>query len=165
MSIMPEECVPILRIKFNAPFGDITVDLNANNSVAIKNTHLLCYYSSFDWRVRPLVTAVKEWAKRRGINDANRSSFTSYSLVLMTIHYLQCGASPPVLPSLQKMYSRRFGLRADVRSLNVALPLDPPPESVWSFENKMTLGELLVGFLEYYAFKFEYVYTLLLIDF
>ena len=38
--------VPILRIKFNAPFADITVDLNANNSVAIRNTHLLCYYSS-----------------------------------------------------------------------------------------------------------------------
>lgn len=38
--------VPILRIKFAAPFDDITVDLNANNSVAIRNTHLLCYYSS-----------------------------------------------------------------------------------------------------------------------
>lgn len=38
--------VPILRITFNAPFSNITVDLNANNSVAIKNTHLLCAYSN-----------------------------------------------------------------------------------------------------------------------
>lgn len=38
--------VPILRIRFYEPFTDITVDLNANNSVAIRNTHLLCYYSS-----------------------------------------------------------------------------------------------------------------------
>lgn len=38
--------VPILRIHFCEPFTDITVDLNANNSVAIRNTHLLCYYSS-----------------------------------------------------------------------------------------------------------------------
>lgn len=38
--------VPILRLRFNEPFTDITVDLNANNSVAIRNTHLLCYYSS-----------------------------------------------------------------------------------------------------------------------
>ena len=38
--------VPILRIKPCAPFEDIVVDINANNSVAVRNTHLLCYYSS-----------------------------------------------------------------------------------------------------------------------
>ncbi|EYC42912.1 hypothetical protein Y032_0512g2752 [Ancylostoma ceylanicum] len=148
--------VPILRIKFAAPFSDITVDLNANNSVAIKNTHLLCYYSSFDWRVRPLVSVVKEWAKRKGINDANRSSFTSYSLVLMVIHYLQCGTEPGVLPSLQQMFPRRFANKCDVRTLNVTLPLDTPATSEWHYSDKSTLGELLIGFLDYYANKFDY---------
>lgn len=38
--------VPILRMKFAKPFNDIVVDLNANNPVTIRNTHLLCYYSS-----------------------------------------------------------------------------------------------------------------------
>ncbi|KAH7711746.1 PAP/25A associated domain-containing protein [Aphelenchoides avenae] len=38
--------VPILRMKFTSPFDDIVMDLNANNSVAIRNTHLFCYYSS-----------------------------------------------------------------------------------------------------------------------
>ncbi|KAK6032962.1 PAP/25A associated domain protein [Ostertagia ostertagi] len=148
--------VPILRIKFAPPFSDITVDLNANNSVAIKNTHLLCYYSSFDWRVRPLVSVVKEWAKRKGINDANRSSFTSYSLVLMVIHYLQCGTEPGVLPSLQQMFPRRFANKCDVRTLNVTLPLEPPTASEWQYADKSTLGELLIGFLDYYANKFDY---------
>ncbi len=37
---------PILRLNFNEPFADITVDINANNSVSIRNTHLLCYYST-----------------------------------------------------------------------------------------------------------------------
>uniref|UniRef100_A0A7I4XUX5 polynucleotide adenylyltransferase n=1 Tax=Haemonchus contortus TaxID=6289 RepID=A0A7I4XUX5_HAECO len=148
--------VPILRIKFAPPFSDITVDLNANNSVAIKNTHLLCYYSSFDWRVRPLVSVVKEWAKRKGINDANRSSFTSYSLVLMVIHYLQCGTEPGVLPSLQQMFPRRFANKCDVRTLNVTLPLEPPPAGEWQYADKSTLGELLIGFLDYYANKFDY---------
>ncbi|VDK68888.1 unnamed protein product [Litomosoides sigmodontis] len=147
--------VPILRIRFYEPFTDITVDLNANNSVAIRNTHLLCYYSSFDWRVRPLVSVVKEWAKRRDINDANRSSFTSYSLVLMVIHYLQCGLKQPILPSLQVVYPKRFSASADVRSLNVSIHLDPPPG--WVTNETITLGELLIGFLEYYAFKFDYL--------
>ncbi|CAD6186187.1 unnamed protein product [Caenorhabditis auriculariae] len=149
--------VPIVRIRFTEPFLDIQVDLNANNSVAIKNTHLLCYYSSFDWRVRPIVSVVKEWAKRKGINDANRSTFTSYSLVLMVIHYLQYGADPPVLPNLQKMYPNRFSNKCDVRTLNVTLPLSPPPESTeWKFNDSATLGELLIGFLDYYASKFNY---------
>ncbi|PIO69871.1 PAP/25A associated domain protein, partial [Teladorsagia circumcincta] len=135
--------VPILRIKFAPPFSDITVDLNANNSVAIKNTHLLCYYSSFDWRVRPLVSVVKEWAKRKGINDANRSSFTS-------------GTEPGVLPSLQQMFPRRFANKCDVRTLNVTLPLETPTASEWQYADKSTLGELLIGFLDYYANKFDY---------
>ncbi|KAI1729661.1 cid1 family poly A polymerase domain-containing protein [Ditylenchus destructor] len=148
--------VPILRIKFTSKYSDITVDLNANNSVAIRNTHLLCYYSSFDSRVRSLVSVVKEWAKRRGINDANRSSFTSYSLVLMVIHYLQCGICPPVLPSLQDLYPKFFDSKADVRSLNVSIPLRPPKSEVWNGDNKSSLGELLLGFLQYYASNFNF---------
>ncbi|KAI3421078.1 hypothetical protein GPALN_014703 [Globodera pallida] len=149
--------VPILRIKFIGTFHDITVDLNVNNSVAIRNTHLMCYYSSFDWRVRPLVMVVKEWAKRHGINDSACSSFTSYSLVLMVIHYLQCGAQPSVLPNLQQMYPKRFNGRADVRTLNVSLPFEPIPTAMgWQFKEDATLSDLLLGFLRYYAFQFDF---------
>ncbi|CAJ0927596.1 unnamed protein product, partial [Mesorhabditis belari] len=146
--------VPILRIKFQAPYSDIIVDLNVNNSVAIRNTHLLSYYSNFDWRIRPLVTIVKEWAKRKGINDANQSSFTSYSLVLMVIHYLQCGVEPRLLPSLQRAFPKRFNGNNDVRSLNVTMML--PPIENWDYNDKITLGELLIGFLDYYANQFDY---------
>uniref|UniRef100_A0A0N4ZV76 PAP-associated domain-containing protein n=1 Tax=Parastrongyloides trichosuri TaxID=131310 RepID=A0A0N4ZV76_PARTI len=148
--------VPILRITFNPPFSNITVDLNANNSVAIKNTHLLCAYSNFDWRVRPLVSAIKEWAKRRGINDANQSTFTSYSLVLMCLHYLQCGVDVPILPSLQEMYQDRFSNKCDVRNLNVVVSLEKPGKELWPYESKATLGELLLGFLKYYAETFDF---------
>uniref|UniRef100_A0A1I8BIT9 PAP-associated domain-containing protein n=1 Tax=Meloidogyne hapla TaxID=6305 RepID=A0A1I8BIT9_MELHA len=148
--------VPILRIKCGGAFSDIVVDLNVNNSVAIRNTHLLCYYSAFDWRVRLIVMVVKEWAKRRGINNASQSSFTSYSLVLMVIHYLQCGANPPVLPSLQMLYPKRFSEKIDVRLLNVSQPLDPLPSQVWNFDQRLSLGELLLGFLHYYAYEFNF---------
>ncbi|TKR94248.1 hypothetical protein L596_008559 [Steinernema carpocapsae] len=148
--------VPILRIMFNAPYDDIIVDLNANNAVAIKNTHLLCHYAAFDWRVRPLVSVIKEWAKHRGMNDANKSSFTSYSLVLMVVHFLQCGLSKPLLPSLQKMYSKRFSEKNDVRNLQKDKPLDPPAVGEWEYDNSASLCDLLLGFLKYYAFEFDY---------
>uniref|UniRef100_A0A0N5ATF7 PAP-associated domain-containing protein n=1 Tax=Syphacia muris TaxID=451379 RepID=A0A0N5ATF7_9BILA len=149
--------IPILRIKFKPPYADIVVDLNANNSVSIRNTHLLSYYSAYDWRVRPLVSVVKEWAKRRDINDANRSSFTSYSLVLMVIHYLQCGVKPAILPSLQVAYPKRFGPDVDVRTLNASAPLEDLPGIPHNVSPAVTVGDLLIGFFHYYAFEFDYI--------
>lgn len=35
-------------------------------------------------------------------------TISSYSLVLMTIHFLQCAVSPPVLPCLHTMYPHKF---------------------------------------------------------
>uniref|UniRef100_A0A0N4ZV75 PAP-associated domain-containing protein n=1 Tax=Parastrongyloides trichosuri TaxID=131310 RepID=A0A0N4ZV75_PARTI len=148
--------VPILRITFKSPFSNITVDLNANNSVTIKNTHLICAYSNFDWRVRPLVSAVKEWAKRKGINDANSSTFTSYSLVLMCIHYLQCGLNVPVLPSIQEMFKYHFNQDCNVPNLNIERYFEEIKKQFYPCESKIPLGELLIGFLKYYAESFDF---------
>lgn len=65
------------------------------------------------------------------------------------------GTEPGVLPSLQQMFPRRFANKCDVRTLNVTLPLDTPAASEWHYSDKSTLGELLIGFLDYYANKFE----------
>ena len=61
-------------------------------------------YSEQDWRVRPLILTVKKWAKFHNINDASQATISSYSLVLMTIYYLQGVCKPPVLPVLQENY-------------------------------------------------------------
>uniref|UniRef100_A0A915CX55 PAP-associated domain-containing protein n=1 Tax=Ditylenchus dipsaci TaxID=166011 RepID=A0A915CX55_9BILA len=75
----------------------------------------------------------------------------------MVIHYLQCGTQPnPVLPSLQQLYPNVFHKNADVRNLNVGLKLSPAPETLWETNQKLTLSELLLGFLQYYAFKFSF---------
>ncbi|VDK32143.1 unnamed protein product, partial [Gongylonema pulchrum] len=65
------------------------------------------------------------------------------------------GLEQPILPSLQVMYPKRFSATADVRSLNVSTHLEPPQN--WVTNETTTLGELLIGFLEYYAFKFDYL--------
>jgi poly(A) RNA polymerase GLD2 len=117
------------------------------------------------------------------MNEANRSSFTSYSLVLMVIHYLQCkgardwgyarlvdGAEPPVLPSLHKLYPKRFHSRSDVRQLVLAT-LDQlvceedrrASRDTFHCRNRMTLGELLIGFLDYFR-RFEFAFPALLMQ-
>merc|ERR1712130_1072164 len=49
-----------------------------------------------------LVLCVKAWARRRGINDRSRGTFSSFALTLMLIHFLQ-RRQPPLLPSLQDL--------------------------------------------------------------
>lgn len=80
--------VPILKFK-GAEYG-FEVDLNCNNAVGIRNTHLLHCYTQLDWRVRPLVIIVKLWAQANCINNAKNMTISSYSLALMVIHFLQC---------------------------------------------------------------------------
>lgn len=61
-----------------------------------------------DWRLRPLALVVKLWAQFHHINNAKDSTISSYSLVLMVIHFLQCATDPPVLPCLHAMYPQKF---------------------------------------------------------
>ncbi|XP_054411646.2 poly(A) RNA polymerase GLD2 isoform X5 [Pongo abelii] len=93
--------VPI--VKFRDKVSCVEFDLNVNNIVGIRNTFLLRTYAYLENRVRPLVLAIKKWASHHQINDASRGTLSSYSLVLMVLHYLQT-LPEPILPSLQKIY-------------------------------------------------------------
>ena len=55
------------------------VDLNRNNPVGIRTTHLMYHYSRLDNRVAPLVMVVKKWAARQNINDTSVSTLFSIS--------------------------------------------------------------------------------------
>lgn len=68
-----------------------------------------------DWRLRPLTLVVKLWAQHHNINDAKNMTISSYSLVLMVIHFLQYGVSPPILPCLHAMYPDKFVVSVERR--------------------------------------------------
>jgi poly(A) RNA polymerase GLD2 len=101
--------------------------------------------------VKPLVLVVKLWAQFHGINDAKAMTISSYSLVLMVIHYLQSGCKEAVLPCLHQMYPDKFSPYIDVEKIKVNEQIPK-----WDSHNQDSLGELLIGFLEYYARKFDY---------
>nr|XP_033342902.1 poly(A) RNA polymerase gld-2 homolog A-like isoform X1 [Megalopta genalis]XP_033342903.1 poly(A) RNA polymerase gld-2 homolog A-like isoform X1 [Megalopta genalis]XP_033342904.1 poly(A) RNA polymerase gld-2 homolog A-like isoform X1 [Megalopta genalis]XP_033342905.1 poly(A) RNA polymerase gld-2 homolog A-like isoform X1 [Megalopta genalis]XP_033342907.1 poly(A) RNA polymerase gld-2 homolog A-like isoform X1 [Megalopta genalis] len=140
--------VPIL--KFHDSIQNLEVDLNCNNSVGIRNTHLLYCYSRIDWRVRPLVLVVKLWAQSQDINDAKNMTISSYSLVLMVIHFLQCGVSPSVLPCLHTLYEGKFTPHTDIHCIDMQEEIDIP-STVLRPKNRQSLGELLVEFFRYYV--------------
>ncbi|XP_060091847.1 poly(A) RNA polymerase GLD2 isoform X1 [Heteronotia binoei] len=141
--------VPI--VKFRDKVSCVEFDLNVNNVVGIRNTFLLRTYAYIESRVRPLVLVVKKWASFRGINDASRGTLSSYSLVLMVLHYLQT-LPEPILPSLQKNYPESFDPTMQLHLVHQA-PCTIPP---YLSKNESTLGDLLLGFLEYYATEFDW---------
>lgn len=144
--------VPIL--KFRDTISSCDCDVNVNNATGIRNTHLLRTYSRIDDRVRPMVLAVKRWAKVRRINDASQGTLSSYSLVLMVLHYMQSGCHPPCIVSLQDKYPDYFDLSLNVDMLPMFDPTDKIPCN--QSENRESLGELLAGFFKYYAKTFRW---------
>ncbi|KAG9488153.1 hypothetical protein GDO78_007775 [Eleutherodactylus coqui] len=140
--------VPI--VKFRDKVSGVEFDLNVNNVVGIRNTFLLRAYAHTENRVRPLVLVVKRWAGHHGINDASRGTLSSYSLVLMALHYLQT-LPEPVLPSLQKSYPECFNPAMQLHVVHHA-PRNIPQ---YVSKNASSLGDLLVGFLKYFAIEFE----------
>ena len=126
--------------------SNLDCDINLNNHIGIRNTHLLKAYSDLDWRVKPLVLIIKHWAKFHDINDASQKTLSSYSYALMTIFYLQTKCNPPLLPVLQKLHPDKFNTRTDIRTLRLN-----ESSFNWVSANKQSLGDLLIGFLEYYS--------------
>lgn len=141
--------VPILR--FREKGSDLEFDLNVNNTVGIRNTFLLRSYAYADLRVRPMILVIKKWARYNNINDASKGTLSSYTLVLMVLHYLQT-LSEPVLPSLQRDYPESFNPLMDLDMV----PEGPKHIPPYISRNKSSLGELLLGFLKYYATEFSW---------
>lgn len=141
--------VPILR--FREKGSDLEFDLNVNNTVGIRNTFLLRSYAYADLRIKPIILVVKKWARHNQINDASKGTLSSYTLVLMVLHYLQT-RNEPVLPSLQRDYPECFNPLLDIN----AVPEGPKHIPPYISRNQSSLGELLLGFLKYYATDFRW---------
>jgi len=139
--------VPIL--KFVDRLSGIEVTLNVNKLVSIRNTLLIQDYTRADWRLQPLALVIKSWAKDNGINDAYNKSLSSYSLVLMVVHYLQYACSPPVLPCLQQLDPNRYTVKESMHALRTNRKPKP-----WHSVNDASLKDLLLGFLDYYSYSF-----------
>lgn len=123
-----------------------------------------------DWRLRPLALVVKLWAQFHSINSAKEMTISSYSLVLMVIHFLQCAVNPAVLPCLHEMYPNKFQVKKlfflysyawgdqfshlqkpqDIRAIDMNEDLNP-----YFSQNNQPLGELFLQFFDYYT-HFKY---------
>ncbi|KAI9454200.1 hypothetical protein F5148DRAFT_444371 [Russula earlei] len=94
--------VPI--VKFKDPDTGIQCDLNINDQLGSINTSLVRHYCDILPVLRPLLLAIKRWARPLGYNSPTGAlgtpvTFSSYTLSIMTIGLLQTRG---LLPNLQK---------------------------------------------------------------
>lgn len=99
---VPNATVPI--VKFKDPNTDIQCDLNINDQLGLMNTALIRHYCDILPVLRPLLLAIKRWARPLGYNSPAGApgepiSFSSYALAIMTIGLLQARG---LLPNLQE---------------------------------------------------------------
>lgn len=97
-------------VKFTDAASGLQLDLNVNDRFGLANSALLRAYAELrPALVRPLMFAVKTWAKRRALNDPagtdGAASFSSYALALLVIQYLQSMGDLPNLQSKELLAS------------------------------------------------------------
>ncbi|KAF1750667.1 hypothetical protein GCK72_017218 [Caenorhabditis remanei] len=139
---------------------DISVVMDSFLS-SMHNSFLIKHMVLIDHRFGPLCAVVKEWAASTKVKNPKDGGFNSYALVLLVIHYLQCGTFPPVLPNLQFLYrdknfiamsEKDFPVRLD---FGAALPFPLPKIQ----KNEAPIARLFLEFLNYYSeFNFDKFY-------
>ncbi len=86
-------------VKFLDPVTRMECDINVNDQLGLINSRMLKIYCDMSPVLRPMLFAVKAWAKPLGLNNPSGvgpRTFSSYALALMTIGFLQVGAPNPV---------------------------------------------------------------------
>ena len=93
--------VPI--IKFNQDFMGLDCDVSAKSS-GYHMSNLLYIWGNLDWRVRPLMFAVRKWADEQNLIGSSRPTtlFTNFPMTLLVIFYLQ---ENKILPSFSRLKS------------------------------------------------------------
>lgn len=95
--------VPIA--KFHDRRTGLDCDININNQLGVINSDLLKQYCDISPRLRPMIRALKRWAKPLQLNNpsgrgrgSGGTTFSSYTLAVMTVAHFQ---SLELLPNLQ----------------------------------------------------------------
>ena len=145
--------VPIIKLQENRLNG-LEADISVCRDESVLKTKLIKKYVSIDWRVRPLVLAIKNWVKKQQLNDTHRGDVNSFGYTLMIIQYLQMQQPNPILPCLKVDFVN------DAQNGNV-INIDSLDwincQSFVNFgcKNESTLGQLFKGFFTFYNQIFD----------
>uniref|UniRef100_A0A7E4VD61 PAP-associated domain-containing protein n=1 Tax=Panagrellus redivivus TaxID=6233 RepID=A0A7E4VD61_PANRE len=144
--------VPLQITRFKSGFS-MDIQIPIHNFQAIRNTNLVKHYVLADGRFPLVYHYFRRLFDALGLRNSKDGLFSSYHLLMLTIHFLQCRSlTNPVLPVLCSTHPHRVG--ADVPIEKVFAFLDGsiglPEDFGWKSENKQSAAELVVDMVDYY---------------
>lgn len=153
--------IPIIKFRYK-PEG-WRGDISLVNTLGVHNSELLYTYSLIDERCKILGCALKLLAKKALISEVTDKALSSYSYLIMVIHFLQ-QTNPPVLPILQDNEFREgnFELGDIVENCNVWFCRDVNyVKTKFKAENNTPVEQLFLNLLDYYcSFDYKHVITI-----
>ncbi len=96
--------VPI--IKYTHDVTGLECDLSSSNLSGVYMSELLYLFGAYDWRVCPLVFAVRYWAKETNLTNPTPGKWlTNFMLTLLVLFHLQ---QAKIIPTLETLASHRL---------------------------------------------------------
>ena len=148
----------------------INVDITIHTMLPMYNTKLIRIYSLFDQRFHIMGIYIKYWVKRNHIYGAPEKFLSSYALLLLIIHFLQSEVEPKILPILQKIENKNINYEYNHNGKIVVTNIyfEDNMEKINNYmkiincnkENNDSVGELIVKFFEFYAYKYNHDYLI-----
>ncbi|KAG1856546.1 hypothetical protein C8R48DRAFT_718513 [Suillus tomentosus] len=158
---VPWAQVPI--VKFTDPASGLHIDVNVNERLGLMNTGLIKTYCDIVPNLRCLISAIKQWARPRALNQPSISeairTFNSYALVLMTIGWLQTrDLAPKLQAGLQPMESNEhlFWMRPSNSSKRIPCDTRYRKPTTWVAPHIDVLDNLVEQWFRFWAeFQFS----------
>jgi DNA polymerase sigma len=109
---------------------------------------------------------LKFWVKKNKIHGALDKFLSSYALLILIIHYLQSIIDPKILPMLQEVQNiqKEYIYHYEEKELKTNLYFEEDLTQIENYmnivndrrENTSSVVELLIGFFDYYAYKYNH---------
>ena len=164
--IILEKYSKFLILKLKDIETEIDLDITVQNILPIINTKLIRFYSLLDQRFHIFGIFLKFWVKKNHIHGALDKYLSSYALLILIIHYLQTIVEPKILPILQQVRNikEEYKYHNEVKELITNLYFEEDINEIKKYmkiinsesENDMSVVELIIGFFEYYAYKYDH---------
>uniref|UniRef100_A0A915Q3F2 Polymerase nucleotidyl transferase domain-containing protein n=1 Tax=Setaria digitata TaxID=48799 RepID=A0A915Q3F2_9BILA len=146
--------VPILHLQTHK---HMQVDIQFEKYASIRNTYFVRRCAQYDARVALLNLWAQNWLESQRLKDSKHGLFSTYHVLMLVLHFLQCTGSygiQAVLPIMCKKF--RGYLRPTLPIQRVAVSLYGKPKDLdFRERQEPDVAELILLFVSHYA-KYDF---------